>query len=416
MLVRPHTSRRALWLSLAASLALTSCAPSGPTTFQPYEPAPGTPERIAYDQGITRYLGATPPSAVLPGTVAGVTTFEFDPADGPMCMRGGVFRASVREAAASEDLLIFLQGGGACWSAFCLAVTAAPPGVPPGDLLRPERPENPYDGWDVLYVPYCDGSLFAGDNEIDEDGDGTPDRLHHGLANLSAALSAGWERFPRPRRIVLAGSSGGGFGTILAAFLVRYVYPGVPLEILNDAGIGVARDGDQAFLDTLIDEFGARAFIPADCTECTARGHITGMVRYLLDHDPDVRIAAISSWQAYGTSGAFLQSTPVAFEPALRTESDALHAAHPDRYRRFLYDGQGHTALLGNVSGIVGRDLSAVELPEDAAMLLAGISIESMYELSIDGVLLADWLRAMRDGDDGAWDDRIEPPTPVPAP
>ena len=82
-------------------------------------------------------------------------------------------------------------------------------------------------------------------------------------------------------------------------------------------------------------------------------------------------------------------------------------AAHPDRYRRFFYAGRGHTALLGNVSGIIGRDYDAVELPPDAATLLAGVEIESMYELSIDGVLLADWLLAMRD-DTPAWDDRLE--------
>src|SRR5690606_41424075 len=50
--------------------------------------------------------------------------------------------------------------------------------------------------------------------------------------------------FPSPRRIVLAGSSGGGYGTILASFLVRYVYPGVPIDVVNDAGAGIAKEGD----------------------------------------------------------------------------------------------------------------------------------------------------------------------------
>ncbi len=82
-------SRRLLAI-LGLCLATTSCGEApGPTTFTPYEPMAGTPERIAYDQGLTRYLGATPPSAVVPGAIEGVTTFEFDPADGPMCMRGG---------------------------------------------------------------------------------------------------------------------------------------------------------------------------------------------------------------------------------------------------------------------------------------------------------------------------------------
>lgn len=399
-------------------LALAACDPSDPAPrgFEMYEPAPGTPERIAYDQGLTHYLGRTPPRTTTTGATSGVTTYEFDPADGPVCMRGAPFRAAVRDVEGSEDLVVFLQGGGACWSEFCLAVTTAPAGIPGVNLLRPGRPENPYEGWDQLYVPYCDGSLFAGDNEIDEDGDGTPDRLHRGLANLSAALGVAWERFPSPRRIVLAGSSGGGFGTILATALVRYVYPGVPIDVLNDAGIGIAREGDDVFLDTLLGEFGARGFIPDDCTECTSRGHIIGLVRYQLDHDPDLRIAAISSWYDYVIGDVFLRTTPEVFQASLQAETDALHAAHPERYRRFFYDGRAHTALLGDVTGIVGRDLGSVELPPDAGSLLSSVQIESMFELAIDGVTLASWLTAMRDGD-ARWDDRVEMPTPLePAP
>jgi len=156
---------------LLAVLAL-GCS-DGPRRFAPYEPEPGTPARIAWEAGLTRYLGDTPPMSESE-TGADTTTFRFDPADGPMCMRGGAFGASVRETD-SEDLVIFLQGGGACWSAFCLAVTAAPDGIPRTNLLRREE-RNPLNGWDVLYVPYCDGSLFAGDRDVDEDGDGTPSR------------------------------------------------------------------------------------------------------------------------------------------------------------------------------------------------------------------------------------------------
>ena len=42
------------------------------------------------------------------------------------------------------------------------------------DLLR-TKPEGPLRDFDVLYLPYCDGSLFAGDRAVDENGDGTPE-------------------------------------------------------------------------------------------------------------------------------------------------------------------------------------------------------------------------------------------------
>lgn len=409
----PHLPRSTRLAAPALLLALVACAADpAPPRYEPYVPEPGTPESIAYEVGGTRYLGAADPSET---TSAGaVTTFTFDPADGPVCMRGAPFRASVRETE-SEDLLIFLQGGGACWSDFCLAITTAPPGIPATDLLRADE-ANPLAGWDVLYVPYCDGSLFAGDRDVDEDGDGAPDRLHHGLANLSAALTQAALRFPAPRRVVLAGSSGGGFGTILAAYLVRYVYPGVPIDVLDDAGIGVARgDADPSFVSRLIDEFGARDLVPADCAGCVSDGHITGLVRYLLDRDPQLRVAAISSWYDYVIAQVFLESAPEAFQAALERETTELHDAHPDRYRRFLYDGEAHTALLGDVTGIVGRDLGSVELPPNASMLLARVQIESMYTLAIDEVVLAAWIAAMLERDDAGWRDLTAPPgTPPP--
>ena len=386
-------ARRSRLALLALSFVASGCAaPEEAPLYTPYVPEEGTAERIAYDEGLTRYLGTARPTetrTLMDGTVS----YAFDPADGPVCMRGAVYRTSVRDTE-SEDLLIFLQGGGACWSDFCLAVTGAPAGIPATDLLR-DAETNPLSGWDVLYLPYCDGSLFAGDNEVDEDGDGAADRLHHGLANLSAALTMGHQHFPTPRRIVLAGSSGGAYGTILAAFLVRYVYPGVPIDVLNDAGIGLAREGDHAFLDRLIDEFGARDFLPDDCAECTADGHITGLVDYLLDRDPDVRVAAISSWYDYVISELFLMETAEEFQAALQSET---------------------TALLGDPTGIIGRDLGAVELPPNISEALSRLTLESLTTATVNGVTLDVWVRAMIARDDAAWSDLVSEPGTPPMP
>ena len=396
---------------MATALVGLGCGDDEPR-FERYEPEPGTPEAIAWEAGITEYLGTIEPSAVRVDEAN--TVYRFDPADGPVCLRGAEFAMSVEERE-SNDLLIYLQGGGACWSDFCLAITSSQPNIPGSDVLR-TGDENPLADFDIVYVPYCDGSLFAGDNDIDEDGDGTPDRLHHGLQNLSAALSQGWLHFPNPDRVVLAGSSGGGFGTILATYLVRYVYPDVPLYVLNDAGVGVAKGADPAFVEQLMDEFGARSLIPEDCPDCIADGHITGLVDYILDRDPNLRVAAISSWYDSIISQTFLMVDQATFAADLESETTQLHAEHPSQYRRYLYPGDAHTALLGTVAGIVGSDLGAVELPPNSLELLGGITIESIYTLENEGVLLADWIAAMIGDDLQAWSDLTSDPGPPPAP
>ena len=186
--------RTTMTLALLAAASIPACAPP--------PPPPVDDPRFAY-------LGQT--EVLEESTSSDTTTWTFDPSSGPICMRGDVYRASVRETG-SENLLIFLQGGGACWGDFCLAVTAAPEGIPLVDVLAPSIEANPFADWNVAYLPYCDGSVFVGDREHDEDGDGSPDRIHRGLANLSAGLDVARQTVPDPTRIVFAGSSGGGFG------------------------------------------------------------------------------------------------------------------------------------------------------------------------------------------------------------
>lgn len=161
---------------------------------------------VAAEIGLDRYVGVVEAAETVEED--GVTTATFDVESGPRCMRGDPFRASVREGS-SDDLLVFLQGGGACFSELCLAVVKAPSGMPGVDVLDTVSATNPFRYHDVAYAPYCDGSMFSGDAEVDEDGDGTVDRYHKGLANLTATLELAKERFPEPPRVVLAGSSGG---------------------------------------------------------------------------------------------------------------------------------------------------------------------------------------------------------------
>lgn len=404
---RTHYAPR--MLRFVALLVLAACA-SDPDPLRARPPA-DSPARIAYDLGLTEHLGRAEPVETIERGDA--ISYEFDPADGPVCMRGAPFRASVRDLP-GDDLFIFLQGGGACWSEFCLAVTTAPPGIPDVNVLDRALPENPFADFDVLYVPYCDGSLFSGSNELDDDGDGTPERLHHGLENLSAALTVAHRHFPAPRRVVLAGSSGGGFGTILASFLVRYVYPDAPLLVINDAGLGVVRGEDPAFVDGLLDELNARRFVPPDCPDCVGDGHITGFVRYFLDHDPNVRVAAISSWDDLVIGDLFLKLEPSTWRESLRDETDALHGAHPDRYRRFFFAGRAHTALLGDPTGIVGRDLTSVEVPPEVLASLGDLELESLETAAIGELRLEAWLRALLADDFDAWVDTLEAPGEIP--
>jgi hypothetical protein len=358
----------------------------------------------AREAGLLKYLdeGATP---TIESQEGDTTVYAFGPEDGPLCMRGDTYRFMVRETG-SEKLLIFLQGGGACWSEFCLAVTAAPPGIPLVEALDPNNPSNPMADWNVLYLPYCDGSLFAGDADVDEDGDGVGDRLHRGLQNLSGSMRTIRDIFPDPKHVLLTGSSAGGFGTIPATLLVRATYPQAHLQVFNDSGVGIARPGEPDFIDGILDEQGITPMIPASCVDCSGDGHITRLVRWTLERDPNLEIAVFSSFQDSVMTGIFLTIEPEAFETALRTETGVLHELFPDRYRRFLVNGIEHTSLLGDPTGIIGEDIAALEFSEDAIAGLTNVNIGGLDRTDIDGFTVGQWLRAFVEGGDG-WTDRL---------
>jgi hypothetical protein len=382
---------RAPVVILIAALLAAGCGES----TQPSAAAPAAnPFQEVIDLGITRYFGtASPVSSQEPQP--GVITYTFDPASGPVCLKGDPFSMSIRDQH-SDDLFIFLQGGGACWSDFCLAVTSAPPGIPTMDILDPKKRSNPMRGLSTVYLPYCDGSMFAGDGEHDDDGDGNPDRIQHGLQNLSASLDIAKDTFPNPKRIIFAGSSGGSYGTIIGVPLVRAKWPGVDLLVFEDSGLGLGKPEDPSFIHQLASdaELGFGRLIPPSCTDCLGNGHVTRLIDWQLAHDPQLSIAVFAAYEDLVLSDIFLGVSGAAYHQAVVEETGRLHQRYPDRYRRFLIDGAQHTTLLGNATALVGTDLGAVIIPPDAIAKLATLKIGGIDKTVIGEESIAEWFDA----------------------
>lgn len=299
-----------------------------------------TPFQELYDQGIDNYLGVFTPASsnvVMPG----LTEHTFTGMDGPICFTGNQFSMFTRDGS-SNNLLIFLQGGGFCSPLACEAVEEGIPLVPFG-ILSPADSQNPAANYDVGYVPYCDGSGMMGDNEVDSDGDGMNDRFFKGIQNLSASLDVIAQTYPAPGKIVLAGNSAGGFAVHAALPLVRKLYPDVRIEVINDSGVGILGPGG---MQTLINYWNAGAFFPLSCTDCIgADGNLTDYHKYQLGQDPNIRMAYISSRQD-ATFAALIPGGGAAFEAQLIEAADELNAAFPDRFNSLIANGEDHTFII----------------------------------------------------------------------
>lgn len=354
----------ALTLTICALAVLGACSNGDNDSTAP-------PFQELVDQGVTRYLGMYSP--MLTTEEAGVVNHEFGTGDGPLCLDGSGYTMATRDQG-SEDLMIFLQGGGACWFNLCAATSQAGTGIPAAGILDPARGDNPLGDTSTVYLPYCDGGLFASDADVDSDDDGMIDRYHRGLHNLSAALDVAVQTFPSPSRIVLAGVSGGGYGTIFAMPLVRQLYPDIPIEVINDSGLGITRPDDPAFNQQIIDYWNIGSFFPASCSECIVQGDPTEFLDWQLQQDPEMRLGMLSYSQDSTIAGFFLGIGGPTFEGILRDAMAELEARNPQRMRSFIRAGDSHTFLLGDLSSV-----------------------------SVQGVSVSEWVEAMLDDVEGNW-------------
>ena len=189
-----------------------------------------------------------PPEAAAPVSTAWST---ISPGGDTMCATGTPFRFHVREGD-PDRVMIFLNGGGACWSGdLCDLGTQPTPYTPFAEMdsNNPEllegafdlsNPENPFTGWTQVFVPYCTGDSHLGGGDVDyETSAGETITVHHrGKANVQAALDWVYENRPAPARIFVSGGSAGAIATPYYSGLVAQHYPNTEIAALADGAGG----------------------------------------------------------------------------------------------------------------------------------------------------------------------------------
>jgi hypothetical protein len=328
------------------------------------------------DAGVDKYLGEfTPISSEDVGDGWTKHTFDPDGGNGPICVAGTPYSVFTRSGRPSK-LLIFEQGGGACWQDFyncnVLSERQEPPTAPVG-IWDFESKDNPFQNHSIVYMPYCDGSVFSGDNDVYDPAFGAAIgipaaevRFHRGLRNQSAGMDLAKAMFPNAGRVTVAGSSAGGVGaSAFAPFLVRLLYGNqIKLTVLNDAGPVTTNLA-------AVDDIAARAadwdfgkFYPESCTLCDDMGKGTSIIKWRLDNDSTIREAFYETDQDL-TNRFFLDllGDPEGFRNLIVTEHGILNDAHPDRYKRFIVSGDtSHTALQSPL--FYSQDANGVPLNE----------------------------------------------------
>ena len=305
------------------------------------------------DSGVTKYLGDYQPvSSTDVGDGWVKHSFDSDGGNGPICIAGTSYSVFTRDGS-SDKVLIMLQGGGACWQDFyncnILSEDQEPP-TPRAGIWDFDSKDNPFRNYNIVYMPYCDGSTFGGDNDVvDANFPFGPVRFHRGLRNLSAGMDVAKATYPSASKVTVAGSSAGGVGAAaFAPFLARFEYGNnTKLTVFNDAGPIAVNLLDVGSVAARAADWQFDQFYPASCTDCDAFGQQTEIVLWRLDNDSTIREAFYETDADF--TNRFFTSTPTQAQYRaliLSEHQDRLNAAHPDRYKLFIVTADGsHTAL-----------------------------------------------------------------------
>jgi hypothetical protein len=182
------------------------------------------------------------------------------PGEPTICSLGTDYQFYVRPAD-PEKLLVFFQGGGACWFAeICNpgeSMTYDPsvesddnPANAPDGIFALDNPENPFADYSMVFVPYCTADVHLGDAVTTyelEDGTEIP-IFHNGFLNASTVLDWVYANFDAPETIFAAGSSAGAIPSPFYAGIFADHYPEARVVQLGDGAGGYRFDGGEAVI------------------------------------------------------------------------------------------------------------------------------------------------------------------------
>jgi hypothetical protein len=204
----------------------------------------------------------------------------------------------------SDRLLIYLQGGGACWDH--RSCNASRPmarnldGYGADDfkghrfalqgIFDRQAKNNPFRDWSFVYIPYCTGDIHGGNGYSKATG-----KHHVGRINMAHYLKRLVPTFSTVSEVLLVGTSAGGFGAVLNYHHVQLAFGSTPVHLLDDSAPFLA----EGYLKPKLQNawrtaWNLDATLPPGCAKCRTGG-LHNLMTYLARTYPRRRFGLISS-------------------------------------------------------------------------------------------------------------------------
>ncbi len=210
-------------------------------------------------------------------------TWQGVTVDGAHCGNGSPLVIGVNRTTASNDVVIYFQGGGACWDgATCFtlgtashvvdtltAADAIGEAIDGTSFLFERNAQNPFQHANYVYIPYCTGDAHTGDNVATFTVGGASQVMHfEGAHNAELVFSRAAATWPTSSHVFLVGASAGGYGVLANWWRAQLAFAGARVDALSDSGLPL--DVPQTRWRSMITAWGVN--LPPGCSACDSMG------------------------------------------------------------------------------------------------------------------------------------------------
>lgn len=295
--------------------------------------------------------------------------WAWHPVAESQCLDGSSTGFGVRIGSEPEKVMLYLEGGGACYNTWsCENIFASKFGAEDfGEgkqvgIFDLEDDDNPFRTWTQVYVPYCSGDMHSGSVPF---GEGYNGQAHWGYQNISHYLKRLVPSFNTAQRIVLVGSSAGGFGATYNWLRVQRAFDPIPVDVIDDSGpFFTSSFLDTCFHKTVSQLWNQAAMFPRACDACMdSPNSFIAHLRHTRLELPQRRYALLTEAEDYVIRAYFSYGLENCSQWESQTRPDysaeRFHSALED-YRHmtndlentFVYEaeGNGHVVLFNDFS------------------------------------------------------------------
>lgn len=305
-----------------------------------------------------------------------------------------------------NSLLIFLEGGGACADyetckpILCTNIENCKPLLGIGTVVTLEskkwlidlyyrggifdvkNPKNPFRNWTIVFIPYNTGDIHMGNRVVKyfEKNSSNTKTIHHvgfvnGIVAIRYALQKNWDK------VVVTGSSAGGYGTLLHSYYVWKLFGRAVLAI-NDAGPGIMPSPQSRFqMSEIMERWGTIQNLPKEAIPYlnsdpilvlefglnSSAGGCGDCIYALFEDQKDLIIGTIYS--GYNPSDYQKRLLKVTFD---------IREKFPERFCRFMPVSFKHTMITGG--------------------LLYPLQKDRFYNQEINGIKIFTWVEELLKG------------------